>query len=101
MSGPILARKSTRRSSRATYACRRRPPTGSRRCSTTSDAPAARRICASPAKSSSVSAPFVRLEREEIPTLALEQRRRLGRGLDALLGAYPAEPDEHAAAAAG
>jgi ParB family chromosome partitioning protein len=31
--------------------------------------------------------------------LALEQRRRLGRGLDALLGPYPGEPEEHHAAA--
>lgn len=33
--------------------------------------------------------------------MALEQKKRLGRGLDALLGAYPAEPDAKAASEAG
>ncbi len=37
-------------------------------------------------------------ERKETPSLASEPRRRLGRGLDALLGGYPAEPDEPARA---
>jgi len=33
--------------------------------------------------------------------LALEPKRRLGRGLDALLGAYPAEPELRVAADGG
>src|SRR6185503_1777265 len=34
-------------------------------------------------------------------TLAVEPKRRLGRGLDALLGAYPAEPELKVAADGG
>src|SRR6201987_1807934 len=99
---PIWATRSTRPSSLATSACPKRPRTASPRCSTISNAPAAKPISSSRRRSFAariVGAPpdHARPKEHKVAedvSRTIENRPRLGRGLAALLGGTNAPHSE-------